>query len=388
MTATELTAAKMYWHVSRSPESELKVYPAAYTPKVVGILWEMMAQFQTWFGKAPYLMYGIQQLPVTPVSEHRDDLDWAMEVYPEFAESCEGSTDCTDSGWSVLQVSMLATVGHPMLALDQALAMPVGNFDGAAGDGHSLSNTIWYIATRPDVAHPLRLSSDEEQNSGASHESPSTASDYVLTDCNQPESCTDFVLDTVAGLYTCRQRMQWLIKQRGKTQLEACATVAGLEQPVECGLCNPSGTNASTHAGPSMIHTCPPCTDEQCASDLNRCPRYQKTFVCTQGKNSGGCAGQPWDLSTSQCSNCCELTTCPPQDALHPPALDSDDLVDESDACPVCQPEVSKSRVNQCPKSGAAPFLCYDGVSVGGCSTRPWIIETRICRKCCRVPVD
>lgn len=381
MTATELQAARTYWHISHSPEQQVKIYPTAYTPKVVGIVWEMMAQFQTWFGKDAYLMYGIQQLPITPVSELRDEVEWSKEVYPEYSESCEDKVGCTTSGWSVTQMTMLATVGHPTLAMERVLKMPSENFDGPAGDGHSLSNTIWYIATRPEVEYPLHLSSNE---TSSSHESgaPST-NEYVLTDCNMPDSCTDFVLDTIAGLYSCRQRIQWLITQRGKTQEEACTNVAGLEHATECGLCNPNGTKPSTPA--KARHVCPPCTDAQCQSDLNRCPRYQRTYVCTIGKNSGGCTGDSWDLSTDQCSDCCELTNCPPFDAIQPVVVPEEVVVDEKVNCPPCTPDVCKSRTNQCPKSGSAPFLCYDGPSVGGCSTRPWDIQGRQCRKCCRV---
>jgi hypothetical protein len=386
MTATELTAARTYWHVSRSPENAFKIYPTSYTPQVVGIVWEMMAQFQTWFGKAPYLMYGIQQLPITPVSEQRDEVDWAKEAYPEFSDSCESQVGCTDSGWSVLQQTMLATVGHPKLALERVMAMPSGNFDGAAGDGHSLSNTIWYIATRPAVAYPLQLPSAGRNSSDENHGSPSAPNDYVLTDCNQPASCTDFVLDTIAGLYSCRQRMQWLITQRGKTQLEACASVAEVEHSEECGLCNPR-VNASNSGDAMDAQSCPPCTSEQCESDLNRCPRYRRTFVCTEGRNVGGCAGAPWNLASDQCSDCCELTAClafeATQAARQPPVLDTND---DTHNCPACEAAVYESRINQCPKDGTAPFLCYDGLSAGGCSTRPWITESRQCRKCCRVP--
>jgi Glycosyl hydrolase family 81 C-terminal domain len=384
MTATELTAARTYWHVSQSPENEVKIYPSEYTPKVVGIVWEMMAQFQTWFGNRPYLMYGIQLLPITPVSELRDTTEWAKEAYPDYSQSCEATEDCTGSGWSVLQISMLATVGHPKLAMERALAMPKGNFDGAAGDGHSLSNTLWYIATRPDVAYPLRLSNATSSSDDDAFVSPSSGDEYTLTNCNRPGKCTEFVLDTIAGLYSCRQRIQWLMWQRGKTELEACATVAGVENPKECGMCNPLGGNTSSIDEPPPF-TCPPCTDKQCASDLNRCPRYKRTFVCTEGDDIGGCTGSPSDLAVDQCKDCCELTSCRLFDAIPSKPLPAEEIVDTSDNCPPCEASVCKSRVNQCPKSGIAPFLCYDGLSTGGCATRPWKLDGRQCRKCCRV---
>jgi len=58
-----------------------------------------MAQFQTWFGNAAFLAYGIQLLPLTPVSELRDNVTWAKELYNDLAKSCEGNTICFDQGW-------------------------------------------------------------------------------------------------------------------------------------------------------------------------------------------------------------------------------------------------------------------------------------------------
>ena len=37
------------------------------------MLWSMMAQFQTWFGADAFLAYGIQLMPLTPISEQRDE---------------------------------------------------------------------------------------------------------------------------------------------------------------------------------------------------------------------------------------------------------------------------------------------------------------------------
>ena len=75
LTATELRSADRYWHVWHGNDSR-SIYPKSYAPAVVGMMWDMMAQFQTWFGNAPYLAYGIQLLPLTPVSERRDNEQW------------------------------------------------------------------------------------------------------------------------------------------------------------------------------------------------------------------------------------------------------------------------------------------------------------------------
>ena len=37
------------------------------------MLWQNLAQYQTWFGPSSYLVHGIQILPVTPVTEHLMD---------------------------------------------------------------------------------------------------------------------------------------------------------------------------------------------------------------------------------------------------------------------------------------------------------------------------
>ena len=59
----------------------------------------LLYQLQTWFGSAPHLAYGIQLLPLTPISERRDAHDWAKQLYPSFAESCSINPDCTKQGW-------------------------------------------------------------------------------------------------------------------------------------------------------------------------------------------------------------------------------------------------------------------------------------------------
>ena len=47
LTATEVRAADFYWHVRKNDES-MKIYPSVYAQHAVGMLWNAMAQFQTW----------------------------------------------------------------------------------------------------------------------------------------------------------------------------------------------------------------------------------------------------------------------------------------------------------------------------------------------------
>ena len=316
LTATEMRSAKRYWQVEHKNESK-RIYPAVYEPNVVGICWSTMIQFGTWFGGEPYLVYGIQLLPLTPISENLVELDWAFEMYAPFAKECDADPSCGENGWSTLVLAVLATVGHTQLAAQQAQALSADVYDTAGGNGHSTSNTLWFISTRPQVKNPLPLDgtgsylacdqsgtcpedntipptdpgsdcsqrgSCEEENTAAPSEpsssevdcsqaeacleestvppvpptasptasptapptSPATTSPILQPvepklDCGRPGSCTDAVLNALAGAFSCRDRITFLIDSLGLVQFDACTTVTVVEFPNECGLCDPSG---------------------------------------------------------------------------------------------------------------------------------------------------
>jgi endo-1,3(4)-beta-glucanase len=151
LTATELHATKRYWHVWSS-DTHNNTYPAAYAQPVVGMLYDTMASFQTWFSPQAVVSYGIQLLPLTPVVEARDDPEWAAQLYPIYEKSCKTAGKfCVDNGWSILQAGLLATAGDQKTALEQVLAVPTKTFDSLGGEGNSLTNTIWFISTRKPV---------------------------------------------------------------------------------------------------------------------------------------------------------------------------------------------------------------------------------------------
>ena len=376
---SELRSTKRYYHINR--DDPIRIYPKTYDFLSVGIMWQTMAQFQTWFGSAHYLVYGIQLLPVTNIGEHRDDVEWVKSIYFAMADSCDKNADCAPSGWSIQILCSLATVGHPRLATQKALDLPNDAFETAGGDGHSLTNTLWYIATRPPVSRPLALptlETEDETPTVPVETNTTKEEEHTVTDCDQPETCTDFVLDTVTDLYTCRQRMQWLMWEVGRSQTDACLQISN-EFPEECGGCNPFAEKKNTSA--NVITTCPPCTERQCRSDLNRCPIYERTYVCTAGPNTGGCSGSPWEVDTGLCQDCCELSNCP--------HLSATDLVTLQNGwgdneCPACSPKECHES-NVCPQSGSAPYLCLSGDSAGGCSTRPWNLHNGQCQRCCTV---
>lgn len=291
LATTELRSTRTYWHV----QSHKNVYPELYTPRSIGIMWQTMAQFQTWFGSAPYLAYGIQILPLTPISEFRDSVEWGEEMYPTFADSCIQAPSCEKDGWSILQYAMLATLGHHNGAANSTIHLNATVFDSAGGNGHSLTNSLWFIATRPEIQPvPLKLPKHTEE---ASSDQPVV---QQVKDCGLPHVCTNAALDTAAGDYTCRERINWLIAERSMTSEDACIQVAQ-EFLVECGACAPAGPNE-----------CLPCTSDQC-SNMSRCPVYGRTFVCLEGGARGGCSDVPWEVSEADwapCKRCCELTHC------------------------------------------------------------------------------
>ncbi|CAB9505244.1 Endo-1,3(4)-beta-glucanase [Seminavis robusta] len=148
LTVTELRATNTYWHVWSS-ETHKSTYPKGYKQPVVGMLYDTMASFQTWFAPQAVVSYGIQLMPLTPVAERRDDPDWAAELYPAYEEACKTAGDfCINNGWSILQAGLCAEAGDHEDALEQALAIPTKVFISQGGDGNSLTNTIWFIATR------------------------------------------------------------------------------------------------------------------------------------------------------------------------------------------------------------------------------------------------
>uniref|UniRef100_A0A7S3L9T8 glucan endo-1,3-beta-D-glucosidase n=1 Tax=Amphora coffeiformis TaxID=265554 RepID=A0A7S3L9T8_9STRA len=376
-TTSELRSTKRYYHIDR--KSPIQIYPQEYNFLSIGIMWQTMAQFQTWFGSAPYLVYGIQLMPVTAIGEQRDGEEWIKSIYFALQESCDKYDDCAATGWSVQILGSLATAGHPKLASVNALNLTDDAFTSAGGNGHSLTNTLWYIATRPPVKEPLFLPGQEvETPAPTTPVTKAPEDEHVLSDCYQPDTCTDFVLDSVTDLYTCRQRIQWLMWEVGQTQEEACAKIS-IEFPNECGGCNPYGNfNVTTT---NVTSTCPPCTERQCRSDLNRCPLYEHTFVCTAGPNTGGCSGEAWAIDSPLCQDCCELTNCP--------RLSPSDLMTLANGwgdneCPACSPKQCHEQ-NVCPPSGGAPYLCLKGDSSGGCSTRPWNLHDGQCSSCCTV---
>lgn len=55
-------------------------------------------------------------------------------------------------GWSVVIYTSMATIGQWQEAWQAVNELEPAVFDSAGANGHSLTNTLWYIATRPEVS--------------------------------------------------------------------------------------------------------------------------------------------------------------------------------------------------------------------------------------------
>ena len=165
LTSMEVSASDRFWHVwgvqedivadNSSASTHTNSYPAQYDKRVVGMMHETMASFQTWFSPYDVVSYGIQLIPFTAVAQRRDDLEWAKELYPEYAQSCEvadiDSGFCEKNGWSIAQACLLAETGEIELALSMAKEIPKTVYSSEGAAGHSYTNTLWFISTRKRV---------------------------------------------------------------------------------------------------------------------------------------------------------------------------------------------------------------------------------------------
>ena len=89
------------------------------------------------------------------------------------------------------------------------------------------------------------------------------------------KSCTREVLKTktAEGTYTCKQRMAWLMGDKGETEYDACRQVGGLEFPDECGDCNPD----TCDMGNVSVGVC-----TRRVIDMCKCKRIQSKAVSSE----------------------------------------------------------------------------------------------------------
>lgn len=144
LMALEAAGAQTYWHTMIGSD----IYPSDFAElHCVGILWSGSAQYQTWFGSAPYYIHGIQMLPFTPASEFLLNADWLEEETPVYSASCDDT--CASQGWST-PLALATSVNDQQAgwALAQALTDDMFANGNAGGNGNSRTTAYYFVATR------------------------------------------------------------------------------------------------------------------------------------------------------------------------------------------------------------------------------------------------
>ncbi|GAB5362024.1 hypothetical protein AAMO2058_000762700 [Amorphochlora amoebiformis] len=145
LMSMEARAARTYWHI---PEINDNIYPKEFAQHhTAGIIWQNLIQYQTWFGQLQWEVQGIQTLPVTPASEMYLTKPWSKTAAKLFESTCGGA--CYTDGW-ITFLCLLKAVNDDQDAWSCAEKLHDSVFAGeaAGGNGNSLSNTLYWIATR------------------------------------------------------------------------------------------------------------------------------------------------------------------------------------------------------------------------------------------------
>lgn len=64
-------------------------------------------------------------------------------------------SDCVNQGWSLLVFAAQAEIGDWQGAWSRMQAVNESVFYEAGGNGHSRTNSLWYVSTRPDYKSSL-----------------------------------------------------------------------------------------------------------------------------------------------------------------------------------------------------------------------------------------
>jgi endo-1,3(4)-beta-glucanase len=140
MTAVEIRSAQMYWQVRA--DTEIYAGTEFANGRVVGILWSNKVAYETFFGRNPEYMHGIQYLPFTPAAEDLLDPTWIRDAYPVVSTALTRPSPALGEGWRGL-IYLAHAIIEPETAWTEVNSLT--GFD----DGNSLTNSLYWVATRP-----------------------------------------------------------------------------------------------------------------------------------------------------------------------------------------------------------------------------------------------
>uniref|UniRef100_A0A7S1HWD1 glucan endo-1,3-beta-D-glucosidase n=1 Tax=Eutreptiella gymnastica TaxID=73025 RepID=A0A7S1HWD1_9EUGL len=142
MVQMETVSTNFYWHVPQN----IDIYPKEFHHTMVGIVHDLIVEFQTYFGANGFFVHGIQLLPITPIVHLMFHPYWVQWGFPRFKEYC-GDSFCTESGFVTFMIAEHAMIDKDA-AWTEAMALPdkVFALETAGGNGNSLANTLYFIS--------------------------------------------------------------------------------------------------------------------------------------------------------------------------------------------------------------------------------------------------
>ncbi len=135
LAAVEIASAQRYWQV----DSTDNIYPPPFANfGCVGVLWATKVDALTFFGGQTEFVYGIQMLPYTPITEALLDRNWVDETWPRLSTTAANA----EEPWAGLLYLAYGVVDAEAARRE---IRTLSDYD----DGNSLTNSLWWLATRP-----------------------------------------------------------------------------------------------------------------------------------------------------------------------------------------------------------------------------------------------
>jgi len=140
LLATEIRSAKTYWHMSSS-NSVYDYAPEFKQNKMVGIIWETAANYDTWFGTNLEFIHCIQMMPFTPIMRQVLDTDFIKQDYQVLQQALTRSKPVLTEGWRGF-----IYMAHSIFDRQQARKEidTLSSYD----DGNCRTNTLYWVISQ------------------------------------------------------------------------------------------------------------------------------------------------------------------------------------------------------------------------------------------------
>jgi len=149
LAAMELRSAKQYWQIIPYKRGSASYGLPFDKNGCVGVLWSTKVDYATWFGAKDEYIHGIQMLPFTPYSEYLITDDWMQYTLSQSPLAQRLASRDIEEPWKGLIIMAEATINKEK-AWEKVWALT--KFD----NGNSLSNMLYWIATRPPSRYQSR----------------------------------------------------------------------------------------------------------------------------------------------------------------------------------------------------------------------------------------